>query len=113
MPLGPIWPDIPGPPGSRPKPPKPELRTPGVVLQPRTSHALQQGINLVANAVRPTLGPRPRLVANEKLLRTEPAEILDDGATIARRITEVKPRGVDVGAMLIRQALWRMHTDVG
>jgi chaperonin GroEL len=108
------WPDIPGAPGYRPKPPpKIVRRQPAVVLQPRTSRELQEGINLIANAVRPTLGPRPRLVANERLIRTEAAEILDDGATIARRITELKPRGVDVGAMLIRQALWRMHIDAG
>src|SRR5450759_1815496 len=100
------WPNIPGAPGYRPKAPKIVRRTPAVVLQPRTSRELQKGIDLIANAVRPTLGPRPRLVANERLSRTEAAEILDDGATIARRITEVKPRGVDAGAMLIRQALW-------
>ena len=107
------WPHIPGAPGYRPTPPKLDRREPAVVLQPRVSHELQQGINLIANAVRPTLGPRPRLVALERLLRTEAAEILDDGATIARRITEVKPRGLDAGAMLIRESLWRMHVDAG
>ena len=99
MPSGPIFPHRPGAPGYRPTPPKIDRRQPAVVLQPQVSRELQKGINLIANAVRPTLGPRPRLVANEKLLRTEAAEILDDGATIARRITEVKPRGVDIGAM--------------
>ena len=113
MPSGPTWSHIPGAPGFRPTPPRRDPREPAVILQPRASRELQKGINLIANAVRPTLGPRPRLVANEKLLRVEPAEFLDDGATIARRITEVKPRGVDVGAMLIRQALWRVHSDVG
>ena len=107
------WSHIPGAPGYRPKPPKIVRRQPTVVLQPRTSLELQKGINLVVNAVRPTLGPRPRLVAMERLLRTEAAEILDDGATIARRITEIKPRGVNTGAMLLRQAMWRMHVDAG
>jgi chaperonin GroEL len=107
------WPNIPGAPGYRPKPPKFVHRQPAVVLQPQTSRQLQQGINLIADAVRPTLGPRPRLVALERIIRTEAAEILDDGATIARRITEIKPRGVNIGAMLIRQALWRMHVDAG
>jgi chaperonin GroEL len=83
------------------------------VLQPRTSQQLQEGINLIAEAVRPTLGPRPRLVAMARQLRTEDAEILDDGAIIARRITEVSPRGVNTGAMMIREALWRMHADCG
>jgi chaperonin GroEL len=107
------WSHIPGAPGYRPKPPKIVRRQPTVVLQPRTSLELQKGINLIANAIRPTLGPRPRLVALERLIRTEAAEILDDGATIARRITEVKPRGVNTGAMLLRQAMWRMHVDAG
>jgi len=82
-------------------------------MQPRTSRELQKGIDLFANAVRPTLGPRPRLVALERLIRTEAAEFLDDGATIARRITEINPRPVNTGAMLIRQAMWRMHVDAG
>jgi len=107
------WSHIPGAPGYRPKPAKVVHRQNEVVLQPRTSRELQRGINLIANAVRPTLGPRPRLVALERLIRTEAAEILDDGATIARRITEIEPRTANTGAMLIRQAMWRMHTDAG
>ena len=98
-------PNIPGAPGYRQKPPPSYFRKPAVVMQPRTSKALQKGINLIADAVRPTLGPRPRLVAMERLIRTEAAEILDDGATIARRITGINPRSSDAGAMLIREAL--------
>ena len=107
------WPHIPGAPGYRPTAPKIVRREPAVIVQPRTSQELELGINLIAEAVRPTLGPRPRLVALERLIRTEAAEILDDGAMIARRITEIKPRGVNTGAMLIRQALWKMHIEVG
>lgn len=105
--------NIPGAPGYRQAPPPNRRRKPAVVLQPRTSKALSRGINLIANAVRPTLGPRPRLVALERIIRTEAAEILDDGATIARRITNIRPRSSDVGAMLIRQALWKMHMEAG
>jgi chaperonin GroEL len=107
------WEHIPGAPGFRPTAPKIVRRQPSVVLQPRVSTELQKGINLMANAVRPTLGPRPRLVALERLLRTEAAEILDDGATIVRRVTEIKPRAMNTGAMLFRQAMWRMHVDAG
>src|SRR5579859_1631916 len=107
------WSHIPGAPGYRPAPPKIVRRRPEVIMQPRTSRELQKGIDLFANAVRPTLGPRPRLVALERLIRTEAAEFLDDGATIARRITEINPRPVNTGAMLIRQAMWRMHVDAG
>ena len=88
-------------------------RTPTVVAQPRTYRALRRGLNLLANAVRPTLGPLPRLVLMEKLRREFAPDILDDGATIARRIIQINPRSQDVGAMLIRQALWKMHTEAG
>ena len=107
------YPNIPGAPGYVEKARRVIPREPAVILQPQTSHELQQGINLIADAVRPTLGPRPRLVAIERPLRAQAAEILDAGATIARRITAVNPRGADAGAMLIRQALWKMHVDAG
>ena len=67
----------------------------------------------MANAVRPTLGPLPRITVMEGLRRIDMPEFLDDGATIARRIIEISPRGDDVGAMLLRQALWRMHDLAG
>lgn len=88
-------------------------RKPAVILQPRTYHALQQGVNLLADAIRPTLGPLPRLVAMERLKRTDAPEFLDNGAVIARRIIQVQPRGRDVGAMLLRHALWEMHEEAG
>jgi chaperonin GroEL len=91
----------------------PAPRKPAVVFQPKTYHQLKKGIDLVADAVRPTLGPLPRLVAVEKFNGKELPEFLDDGATIARRIIQVKPRSADVGAMLIRHALWKMHTEAG
>ena len=49
----------------------------------------------------------------EGLRRTDVPEFLDDGATIARRVIEVEPRGRDVGAMLIRHALWQMRQSAG
>lgn len=104
---------IPGVPYTGKKHPLPTPQTPAVVLQPQTYRELQQGINLIAQAIRPTLGPLPRLVMMEAQRREDRPEILDDAATIARRIIQVKPRGVDTGAMLIRQALWKMHEEAG
>src|SRR5713226_8536905 len=104
---------IPGVPYSGEKHPAPKPRKPAVVQQPQTYTALRIGTNLIAEAVRPTLGPLPRLVVLERLNRAESPEFLDDGATIARRIIEIEPRGCDVGAMLIRQALWRMNREAG
>ena len=84
-----------------------------VVLQPRTYRELQRGINSIANAVRPTLGPLARFVLIEAQRRIDKPEFLDDAATIARRIIQIRPRGNDVGAMLIRQSLWRMRREAG
>lgn len=92
---------------------RPRVRKPAVVLQPQTHASLQRGVDLMAQAVRPTLGPWPRLVAIERLARGEAPELLDDGAAIARRIIEIAPRGQDVGAMMLRHALWRMHQEAG
>lgn len=97
----------------RPGPPRPEVRQPAVTTQPRTYRDLRAGVDLIVDAIRPTLGPLPRLVVMQALRRTEAPEFLDDGALIARRIIEVRPRGADVGAMLVRGALWRMREDVG
>ncbi|MGE5224219.1 MAG: chaperonin GroEL [Omnitrophica WOR_2 bacterium] len=96
------------------KPPQePPPRRPAVCLQPVTYDRLKRGTDFIANAIRPTLGPLPRLVVLEALQRQNRPEFLDDGATIARRIIQIKPRGSDVGAMLLRHALWKMHLEVG
>ncbi len=86
---------------------------PAVTIQPQVYQDIQNGINLIAQAIRPTLGPHPRLVLNEMPQHVEQPEFLDDGAVIARRIVQVKPRGIDIGAMLLRSAAWKMHEEVG
>jgi chaperonin GroEL len=103
----------PGIPDNAKKHPLPRARKPTVVLQPNTYRSLQRGINTIAEAIRPTLGPLPRLVLMEGLRRHDRPELLDNAAIIARRIVEIEPRGSDVGAMLIRQALWKMHMEAG
>lgn len=84
-----------------------------IVNQPQTYFDLQNGVEQLMVAIRPTLGPLPRLVALSRLSSGESPEILDDGAQIARRIIQISPRGQDVGAMLLRHSLWRMHQEVG
>jgi len=91
----------------------PKPRKPAVVFQPKTYKYLKRGTDQIVEAIRPTLGPLPRIVAIEKFRGKENPEFFDDGATIARRIVQIKPRGCDVGAMLIRHALWEMHLEVG
>jgi len=84
-----------------------------VVFQPHTHRALQRGIRQIVQAVRPTLGPRPRVVAIDRILDERMPELLDDGGTIAKRIIELPDRHADVGAMLVRDCLWRVQDQVG
>ena len=105
--------DIPGVPRQGRKHPPPKPRKPAVTLQPNTYAHLQRGADRIVDAIRPTLGPLPRMVVFEALRRTDVPEFLDDGATIARRIIEIEPRADDVGAMLIRHALWQMREEAG
>ena len=85
-----------------------------VVFQPHTYQGMQRGINQIADAVRPTLGPIPRVVA---ITKTKPhdqtPEIFDRGGVIARRVQQIADRDEDAGAMFIRQLLWRQHEYMG
>ncbi|MBN1815106.1 MAG: chaperonin GroEL [Anaerolineae bacterium] len=100
------------------KRPRPEeekrWQAPRVVFQPKVQQGMQAGINQIVDVIRPTLGPRPRIVAMEKTAGgTFAPEMLDDGGTIARRIVQLPGRNEDVGAMYIRHVLWKLHEKVG
>ena len=87
----------------------------GVVFQPRVHRGLQAGIDQIVDAVRPTLGPYPRIVLYDRTVGKEgkTPELLDDGGTIARRVIQIAGRDADVGAMLVRHMLWRLREEVG
>jgi chaperonin GroEL len=89
------------------------MRRPSVVFQPRVNKYLLRGVDLIANVVRPTLGPLPRYVAYENVMRTRTPELLSDAGTLARRIIQVSDDPSDLGAMLLRQALWQVSEQVG
>ncbi len=74
---------------------------------------MQRGINLIVDALRPTLGPIPRTVAVSQALEDKPPELLDKGGLIARRISSLPDRDADMGAMLLRQMLWQLYEDCG
>ena len=84
-----------------------------LVFQPDASLSLQRGINLIVDAVRPTLGPIPRTVAVSQALDNKPPDLLDNGGLIARRISDLPDRDADMGAMLLRQMLWQLYEDCG
>ena len=84
-----------------------------LVFQPDASRSLQRGINLIVDAIRPTLGPIARTVAVSQVLDNKPPELLDKGGLIARRISDLPDRDADMGAMLLRQMLWQLYEDCG
>lgn len=85
-----------------------------VVFQPATHRGIQRGVNEMVNAVRPTLGPRPRMVAIDNVdYHSNTPKTFDDGGAIARHIIQLRDRDADMGAMLVRDLLWRLQQQVG
>lgn len=74
--------------------------------------ALLRGMQLMTGLIRPTLGPVARTVAVASVLNGKP-EILDDGATIARRTIQLADPFEDMGAMIVRHLAWRVHETAG
>jgi chaperonin GroEL len=93
----------------------PEYRqTPQVVFQPRTYRGMQRGINKLVSAIRPTLGPLPRIVGIERTARSNTSpELLDNGGIIARRVIDLPDPDENFGAMFLRGALWNLYEEVG
>lgn len=83
---------------------------PGVRGQPEVGAALWRGVSQIVAAVRPTLGPTPRLVAVSR--PSGAPELLDSGATIARRLIALPEPEANVGAMLARAVIWQTHEAV-
>jgi chaperonin GroEL len=90
-----------------------DRRIPGIVFQPQTHLGMRRGVEKVVSAIRPTLGPLHGNVAIEKEARIGKPELLDDGATIARRIIQLPNRNEDMGAMYLRQLLTALRDSVG
>jgi chaperonin GroEL len=67
----------------------------------------------IVSAIAPTLGPLPRAVAVQRPDHAMLPELLDDGATIARRIVALPDEAADPGAMYLRGFLWRLHEEAG
>ena len=63
--------------------------------------------------LRPTLGPLARTVAIGRIVGSDAPEVLDSGATIARRTLQLADPFEDMGAMLIRHLAWRTYDRVG
>ena len=73
-------------------------------------HALEQGIDYVANTVKVTLGPKGRNVVLEK--KFGPPQIVNDGVTIAKEI-ELEDKDQNAGAQLIREVTSKTNDVAG
>ncbi|HVC34693.1 MAG TPA: chaperonin GroEL [Chloroflexota bacterium] len=85
-----------------------------VLLEEDARAALRRGVNTMSRLIRCTLGPRARTVAIQPIVGTnKPPEILDDGATIARRTLQLPNPFEDIGAMIIRQLACKIGDTTG
>lgn len=90
------------------------MAKPAVVFQPAVHEGMSAGIAQLVAAIRPTLGPVPRIVAIDGFgPHRGQAELLDSGGLIARRILELPHPNADVGAMYLRHLLWQISQEVG
>lgn len=88
------------------------MPTPSVLTSPQSTARLKAGFNLIAELLACTLGPT-RGVVLSAAEGHKPPELLSDSATAARRMLALPDRGQDVGAMLLRNLVWRVHQRVG
>jgi chaperonin GroEL len=85
-----------------------------ILAGPAAQTALVKGVDRMASLLRPTLGPLPRTVAMTRLTGgTEGPEILDDAAVIARKTFRVGDPFENMGAMVVRHLVWRVHERAG
>jgi len=77
--------------------------------------SLCSGMAVLAEAIAPTLGPLGRLVAIERETnpRTKAPDLLNDGATIARRIWALSDRWQTMGLLMARHTAVRVKEAVG
>ncbi len=85
---------------------------PTVLSSPEAAARLKQGFDTLARLLALTLGPSQGVVLSSTLLAPQP-ELLSDAATIARRMAALPEPSQDVGAMLLRNLVWRVHERVG
>lgn len=83
------------------------------MFNPQAQEALLRGFGKLAATMEVALGPRGRLVAVERENRRREPELLNDGATIARRFMGFPNRFETMGAFLARHIAWQVEEAVG
>jgi len=84
-----------------------------ILHAPASRAALLRGIELMTGLMRPTIGPAARTVAIAPIGGNGPPEILDSGATIARRTIQLSDPFADMGAMIVRHVALRVFEQTG
>jgi chaperonin GroEL len=76
--------------------------------------AIKSGFDQIANIAQATLGPTGGVVAVERIAgRNKSPELLDDVATIARRIIGIPNPFENMGLMLARHTAWNLREEIG
>lgn len=88
------------------------IRRPAVIPYPESIQQLQKGFDQLADLLALTLGPTQGVVLSSKEGGARP-EVLTDAATIARRFLALPDPRQDVGAMLLRNLVWKMEERLG
>ena len=81
-------------------------------MSPVASTRLLRGFNQLAEALAVTLGPNRGGVLMQSERGSMPVR-LESAAAIARRVIALPDRAEDVGAMILRNMVWRVHQNVG
>ena len=89
------------------------MERPKVVLGEKGPARMKRGADRLAHLLGLTLGPLGGNVVSAKDAGSQRYETLTDAATIARRIIALPEPTEDVGAMLLRQVVWRVRQRVG
>ncbi|MEO7718126.1 MAG: chaperonin GroEL [Capsulimonas sp.] len=81
-----------------------------LLFDEQARRALERGVNILADAVKVTLGPRGRYVVLEKKFGSP--SLVDDGVTIAKEI-EIEDKFENMGAQLVREVASKTNDVAG
>ena len=81
-----------------------------IAFNEEARHSLKRGIDVLAEAVRGTLGPRGRPVVLDK--KFGPPSVIDDGVSIAKEI-ELQDPFENMGAQLVKEAASKTNDACG
>jgi len=85
---------------------------PHVLFPPAALEGLKEGFDEIADLLALTLGPTGGAIVTDFKMGRE-VERFADAANAARRIVEIPGQAQNVGAMLVRNLVWRVYRDVG